>query len=1258
VNPQPAQGPATVTCLINAAASEMLLDGLALFQEAFGQRFRTRLHYVHELEEERVPLEAVRADLEAASLVLLDIRGSGRAASLAESVLPGTASHVVVLMGGSLETLSLVRMGPFSMADVMRRRRERKDPGTGSFDVTRVQGILRWVERAGNVLPRGRLRHMRNWNRAMRYWTSGGAENVKNLLAFLGREYLGLRLPRAAPPAGQEEVGIFDPLGNRFFATTGAFFERVGHDPDRPTVALLFYGGMHMGQSLAGARALAERLRGSVNLLPVYAGAGRNPQAIRQLLLGKGTPRLDAVVYFQWFQLGTFCGRAEGAGTRELLRKLDVPWFDATPMFGREIRAWRESPQGLSPVEVMTAVILPELDGMIEPVPLLGMAEREHPATGQVLKAATALEEQVAFTAGRIRRRVALRRTPNAEKRVAFIVFDQPPGEENIGSAACLDVFASLERIAAAMRQRGYTVGELPRGKQLHERFVESGAVNQARWVTEGTSAKRSLTLPAERCREIWSRLPDPQEVSTAFGEPPGEIMTARGRVILPVLEFGNVLVGLQPGRGVSSDPEGAVHDRSLPPHHQYVAFYRWLEEDWKADAVVHVGTHGTLEFLKGKEAGVSASCYPALLLGSVPHLYVYHAVNASEAVIAKRRSLGTLVNHNSPPLTVAGLYDRYASLEGRIDEYLEARLTDPGRAARLEGVILEEAGALHLPQGSVPEIQEEVARMKRALIPRGLHVLDEEIPPGELAETVTCFLRYDRGDVPSLHRVLAEDRGLDYDALLDRPAETFGGMSGARHTEKIEALALEMVARTLSEGRPAARGALERPLRWALEIAARLGARREIPALLEALEGRFTEPGIGGEPCRDPDVLPTGRNSYQFDPRLVPSEAACERGREIAENTLERYRALNGRYPQSVGVVLWGFETAKTRGETVGQVFGYLGVRPVRRSPWKTEIRVVPAAELGRPRVDVTVNICGFFRDMFHNVVQLVNEAFETVSSLDETPAENFVRPHTEAARARLRETMDPGRARRMAAARIFGPGPGEYGTRMTALVESGAWKTEDDLVRAFTDSMHHLYADNIHGERGAGLFQERLRDVEMVSQIRDTHDYEIGELDHYYEFFGGLSRTVESVRGEAPVQLITDTTGERVRTETAREALERGVRTRLLNPRWIDAVMEHEVHGAQKISERVGHLIGFAATAHAVENWVWSSVTERYVADEKRFRQMAGNNRFAAEAMLRRLFEAQGRGYWEPSPEEMELLKQRYLELEGRIEESVEAS
>ncbi len=1242
-----------ICCLINASLSEALLEGVRAFQSRHGSRLPLTIYYAHELEEERTPAALVRKDLAEADLVLLDLRGSGRATALCAESLKDTGNTVVALVGGSQEIMQLVRMGGFSLAEIMARKDKKAKPDTNGPNVQRMQNIMRWAERLGDAIPVGTMRHIRNWNRTMRYWAQGGPENVQNMFAFLGREYLHFDLPKPPPPQEYPIHGIYDPQTGVRYTDREEYRSTVGFDPAKPTVGILLYGGMHFSQSATGARALAERLAPDANILPVFSESHANFEAAREHFFEEGRPCVDAIAYFQWFQFATFGPNA--TGTVPLFKELDVPVFAMAPMYGREVSVWRENVQGLSPIEVMTTVIMPELDGMIEPVPCLGLVEEHDDMTGQTIKRVHPIAEQMDFIAKRIRRRVGIRSIPPQKMRVAFILYDTPPGEENIGNTSYLDVFASIRACMEQMAKQGYVTDAIPPNKDICRLFIDTGAVNNARWVPQGKSLEGAVTVPVEEYLPHFEDLVDPQEIADAWGAPPGEIMAGQGKLILPCLEFENVLLGLQPARGFHSDPEKLTHDKTLPPHHQYIGFYRWLEHNWKADAIIHVGTHGTLEFLKGKEVGQSHACFPANLIGSVPHLYIYHVVNLSEATIAKRRSLGTLVNYNSPPLTVSDVYEEYADLENEIAEYLEAKAHDPGRADRLESRVLELAKKLNYNQNDVHEIQEDVARMKRSLIPKGLHIMGTPPDPEKTAETVACFLRQDRGETPSLHRVLATKQGLDYDHLLDHPGETLDGTPNSRRLEEIEAEAVQMMRETLHAGTPAQKGDLTASLAWGLEIFSRMGGTLEIDALLHGLEGGYTEPGIGGEPCRDPDTLPTGRNSYQFDPRLVPSEAAYERGREIAENTLNHYHELHGRWPESTAVILWAFETAKTRGETVGQIFGYLGLHPVRKDPWKTTLEVIPLSELGRPRIDVTVQICGFFRDMFANVISLINQGMEMVAALDEPDEMNFVKPHTREMLERIAQTMPEEKARRVASARVFGPRAGEYGTRVTHLIETGAWENEQDIVNTFTASMNHLYADNIHGERYAEVYNERISRVELVSQVRDTNDYEIGDLDHYYEYFGGLTRVIEAVRGEPPVQLITDTTGERMRTETVQKSLEHGTRTRLLNPKWIDHMLKHDVHGAQKVAERVENLVGFSATTHAVEDWVYSAVAERYLFDETMRERMRDNNPYATEEIARRLFEANKRGYWAATDEELKKLTQVYLGLEGDIEDTL---
>jgi cobaltochelatase CobN len=1248
-----------IVFVITSALSESLVAGVELFYQQHGRLFNVRIFSTHDIEEEVISTGSVAQGLESADMVFLDIRGGGKANGVCTRVLPRTDQPVALLLGGTPEIMALLRLGSFSMKTIMEkstRETSSKNPTAGP-NLASIQRMMGLIEKGGSLLPFGKLRHARNWARLMKYWQQGGAENIKNLLILTAIEYLGFSLPKPAQPVTYPDFGIFDPLSGQSFTDLKAFRQARGFDPEKPTVGLLFYGGMHFSQSLVPAKAFAERLsRMGLNLLPIFANAGFNLKAIQTCFFSDGNPTVDAVVYFQWFQLATFMDSA-GETTVTLLKKLNVPVFSACPMFGREIRKWEDSDQGLSPIETLTTVILPELDGMIEPLPSAGLIEKTSDTVEGHIQQVAAIEDRVERACNRISRWLILKAKPNAEKRVAFIVFDNPPGEDNLGSAAYLDTFASLRNLFEKMTDKGYTVTDLPKNQSLHEYFLARRLVNSPHWGGEDTALKTGGQLTGVEYESLLDATVPGADVTLEWGPLPGDIMTLNGNFILPAVEFGNILLGIQPTRGFHADPDKISHDKTLPPHHQYLAFYRWLEEVWQADCIVHVGTHGTLEFLKGKEMGMSRNCFPEALIGNVPHLYFYHVINASEATIAKRRSLGVLISYNSPSFAVSGLYDQWDPLDQLIAECLEAAALEPDRAKRLERQVIEKAAGLHLGSDSLCAIQEEIALMKRSIIPKGLHRLGEDVPEKDCITFAVFFLRYDRGEIPSLHRLLAEGRGLDYEALLCPGRAKPGDVIPGRALEEIEAEVAAMVREAWEKGTLPDTEPARTAVANAVKAARNLTGGLELDNFFNGLSGAYIEPALGGDPLRNPEILPTGRNSFQFDPRLVPSEEACRRGMEIAENTLAHYQSLNGSYPDSTAVILWGFETTKTRGETVGQILGYLGVRVIQNSnPYHKKIEAISSEELGRPRIDCLVQICGFFRDMYPNVMDLLNRAFQLVSKLDEPQCENHVRRNTLSLKAVLSGKVADHHLNRIAAGRIFGPRAGEYGTRTTHLIETGAWKNEEEISELFTASMSHLYADNIHGERHVDVYRKRLSAVDLVSQVRDSHEYEVGDLDHYYEFFGGLSRTVESVKGKAPVMLITDTTKEVIRTETVAEALNRGIRTRLLNPKWIDALLEHEYHGAQKIADRVENLIGFAATTHAVDNWIWSSVTDRYIRDENMFERMTQNNRFALEEILKRLLEADRRGYWQATKEEKDLLRDRYLELEGKIEEKIE--
>ena len=576
----------------------------------------------------------------------------------------------------------------------------------------------------------------------------------------------------------------------------------------------------------------------------------------------------------------------------------------------------------------------------------------------------------------------------------------------------------------------------------------------------------------------------------------------------------------------------------------------------------------------------------------------------------------------------------------------------------------MEKAKEFNIESIDIDEIYDELFTIKRSIIPRGLHVLGEKYTEEELVEFVSFILRYDRGEIKSLNRILAESRGIDYDYAIKHPNEKHDGRSYAQVLSEIEEEAKRVVRLSFNSLETALKSAelkgrlakeLEETLAYGHQVASNLETSDELGSLISALDGNYVFPNLGGDPIRTPEVLPTGCNTYQFDPRLIPSDAAYQRGVEIAENTLRQYYEKNGRYPESVAVVLWGFETTKTRGETVGQILGYLGVKVVReRSIWFPKLKLIPLEELGRPRIDVVVNICGFFRDMFPETMKLLNEAFSMVASLDEVENRNYVKKHSdELFRDLVEEFQDEKTAKRLSNARIFGPRSGEYGTRLTRLIETSNWESEEQVAEAYISSMNNVYAENVHGRQVDRIYRSVLQNVELVSQVRDTHEYEVTDLDHYYEFYGGLSKAVETVKGEKPEMLISDTTREVIRTETVDRAIKRGVRTRLLNPKWIDGMLKHDYHGGQKIADRVEYMLGLAATTNRVDNWIWSRVAENYVFNEEMRKRLQENNKWALHEIIGRLLEASQRGYWQATQEELDKLRQLYLEVEGELEE-----
>lgn len=1099
------------------------------------------------------------------------------------------------------------------------------------------------------------------------YWRGGGVENMLGLLCLAGREYGGCNLlPVPLDPVFVQELCLFDPHRGTRFSTLADYRKSRRYTEHRPTVALLFLGN---GNPLDMAECIGElmnSIEAFADVLPVAFPSVMHIslERLRELLVEEDRP-VDLIINLLPFRLGIGPGGGGAASSSPAGAGGAVDWLDAVgapmlhPFFlsGTTEEEWRQSVQGVSPSQLMVQVVLPELDGAIETFPIAALRrEGKDRGLGVALSRLALLPERAERLVGRVRRWLELKRKTNREKRLALICYNYPPGEANVFGGTFLDTFESVSRLLTRLKKEGYDVQEIS-AKELRSRFVEGGLVNSGQWTGEQAADEMIRYSDPEFAAKLATRSWG-AEAKARWGEPPGEIMSEQGAFLIPGIVSGNVFIGLQPSRGIHEDPEKSVHDRSLLPTHQYTAFYQWLREEWEADAVVHIGTHGTLEFQLGKECGMSGDCVPDDFLGELPHLYYYYVGNPSEAMIAKRRSHAVLVGYQAPPFAEAELYGEWAELDSLLQEYREAEQLDPDRCRDILRKLEETAEALHFAAKTPEDMEEELYRMQRSMIPSGLHVLGDGYSSEEAAAYMQFVLRHERGTVRSLRGLLAERNGKKAEELAEQ-----------RQTEELRRLDQE--AEELIAGYLAARelpsSCAKEPAEWqeALKQTLEYGYQayknsmnnEEMEGLLKALEGRYLRAKLAGDAMRSPEVLPSGRNLFQFDPRAVPSVTAAERGARTADNSVRQYYDKHGEYPGTTAIVLWGLETSRTQGETIGQILRYLGVRTGRGlGTFRTEYDIIPLSELGRPRLNVVVHITGLFRDMFPNLLEDLNRIFRRVSELDEPEDMNLFKAHTRKTKAGLLSSgYESERAADLANARIFGPAEGQYGTGMTKLIETKHWSEEAELGQAYADSQQYVYSLEQRGHAEPELFRTHLLAVDVVSQIRGSHEWEVTDSDHYYEYFGGLSKSVEMAKGTPAEIHITDTTGELPLTESAEQSIVRGVRTRLTNPKWIDALLEHDYHGTQKIAQRFENILGLAATTNKVDSWVFSALHETYVADEARSRQLLENNRFAYHQMLETLLESHQRSYWPATEEELEELRNRYLELEGEIEERI---
>lgn len=1120
-----------------------------------------------------------------------------------------------------------------------------------------VAGSLFWGK--GKSVSSDAMRDFQNYQLIMDYWHHAGEKNIENLFYLFFRNYGDMPdFPKPEPPQVVQDVSIYDPRDLLVYADIDGWLASEKYDPMKPTVAILFIGHHYPNSTASCVAGIMKKLQEEVNLFPIaFSGVGtRDLERLKELLIKGLENPMALIINFLPFRIGAGpIGGFADVGV-EILKEANVPVFHPFFISKRTVEDWEKKQAGIQAGEFIVQMMLPELDGSTNMIPVGALH-----SVGQIdeleieLQELTLIDERVDMLVNRVLKWVSLQKKLPKERKVGIICYNYPPGEGNLFGGSFLDTFASVSSIIEELHQAGYDVDALsPLDLQSH--FTAGKLVNSARW--SGSEAYQGFIrysvqeYEKEARKQKWYSI-----VKEQWGDAPGDIMAENGDFLIPGIISNNVFIGLQPSRGVHEDPDKTYHDDALYPHHQYIAFYYYLKYVFKADVILHVGTHGTLEFLPGKENAMSGECMPDYLISDLPHLYFYYVGNPAEAMIAKRRTHGTLFSYQSPPFIEADLYGELSELELLIHELHNAMSSQPERCPEIRKKLAEKAEKANFPDLDEEGIEQEIYRLKRSLIPRGLHILGKGYNPEEAESYMRFVLRYDRG-LPSLRRLLAEDQDWDYDQLMENKDTKILSHLDEKVREIVREYVQTQSVATYVWKQTENAEKCQDVLSFGIKAFHDSMNTREMKCFLDGLNGKYIPVRLAGDIVRYPDILPSGYNLYQFDPRLIPTETAYERGWKLAEQAIKHYYEKHGAYPKSTAIICWGLETSRTQGETVGQILAYLGIRVVNPGDsFEKKYKIIPLSELKRPRINVVVNICGFFRDMFPNIMDDLNELCKILAHLDEPESENYFKAFYEELKVQLAtQGFSEEHADELAYTRLFGPEESGYGTNVIQIIETKNWESESQLGDAYVNSLYHVYTKSYRGKAMPDILTHHLKAVDIVSQVRSNHEYEITDLDHYYEFFGGLSKAVETAKGYKAEMIIHDTTGEGVETDKVEDSISRGVRTRLFNPKWIDGMLEHKYHGVQKIAERFENILGLSATTNRVEQWVYHDMHKIYVQDEQMRERLTENNRWAYMEMLEHMFELNSRGYWDATEGQLNDLRDAYMELEGSIEENLE--
>lgn len=1155
----------------------------------------------------------------------------------------------------------------------------------------------------------------------LNYLDAGGHINLVSLLHFLSDHLLmtgfGFDAPLILPQHGIYHPELPENASIKDWSSRSnqAF----------PTIGITFYRAHYISGNTAFIDMLIRILEDrDVNVLPVFTASLKAvddsgwPAAFQFFKNTEGVI-IDVLVNTVSFAMQD--GNAVNSN-EDILQQLDVPILQAiTSGMGRG--AWESSPRGLNPLDTAMNVAIPEFDGRIITVPI-SFKEKGRDAKGY-----EPLEDRVERIAGLAVRFSRLRHIPNHEKKIAFVFTNSSSKASQIGNAVGLDAPESLMTILQAMQGEGYQVNDLPAsGTQLIHELINRCSYDES-YLTAQQLQEAAGRVSFEKYSGWFKELPVAlqQKMEKQWGEAPGKSYVHDGHISFAGLDLGNAFIALQPPRGYGMDPDAIYHQPDLAPTHHYHAFYRWLRSNWGADAIVHVGKHGTLEWLPGKSIGLSENCFPDAFLADLPLFYPFIINDPGEGAQAKRRAHAVVVDHLTPAMTSADSYGELALLTQLVDEYYQVETLDPSKLPLLQqqiwtlikqtnldkdlSAMLKRDHGDHVhewddemtPEGVpvsitemdgkdiahlIEDIDGYLCELGAAQIRNGLHTLGHAPEGKALIDMLQSLTRLSNIGVPSLSAEIARLFGFDINELLDQKGQRlskvtahFTKLAGrpvitaADALEVIDELGNHLlqllqkynfkkgaVQQVFDEtfGAVAANSEIIKVLLYICEsLLPNLGhTYDEISNLLHGLSGGYIAAGPSGAPTRGmAHILPTGRNFYSVDPRALPSQAAWQVGQQLAKEVLARHLKEKGFYPKSVAISIWGTSAMRTQGDDVAEILALLGVRPV----WQSESRrvvgleLISLEELGRPRIDVTTRISGFFRDAFPHLIDLIDDAVQMVLRIEEPEDENFIRKHYLKDLAEFSEgDMSIEEAEQKAGYRIFGSPPGGYGAGILELIQERNWNADADFASAYINWGGYAYGKSVSGADARNEFKKRLSGVEVALHNQDNREHDIFDSDDYLQFHGGMIASIRSLTGKQPRSYFGDTQNpDRATVRDLKEEVSRVFRSRVVNPKWIDSIKKHGYKGCLELTTTVDYMFGYDATAKVVDDWMYDKIAETYALDKDMQEFFAENNPWALHAITERLLEASQREMWSAPAAILDELKQLYLETETLLEE-----